>query len=81
MIINNKSDSKRLHNWESTYAVKHLRTVIEEAKPLAPRKGWLIILFSSFLSAGVHTACLIVAAVLSGLGLPLVGLLTLEGGD
>ena len=37
-IVRNESDKKTareaLHNWKSTYAVKHLRTVIEEAKPL-----------------------------------------------
>ena len=37
-LVKNESDKKTareaLHNWKSTYAVKHLRTVIEEAKPL-----------------------------------------------
>ena len=40
-----------------------------------------ISIIGSFLSAGVHTACLVVAVVPSGLGLPLVGLLTLGGED
>ena len=37
-LVKNESDKKTareaLHNWKSTYAVKHLKTVIEEAKPL-----------------------------------------------
>ena len=37
-IIEKESDKKTLrealYNWKSTYAVKHLRTVVEEARPL-----------------------------------------------
>ena len=37
-VVENESDKKTareaLHNWKSTYAVKHLEKVIEEAKPL-----------------------------------------------
>ena len=37
-IVRNESDKKTareaLHNWKSTYGVKHLRTVVEEAKPV-----------------------------------------------
>ena len=37
-IVKNESDKKTareaLHNWKSTYAVKHLRKVVEEAQPL-----------------------------------------------
>lgn len=38
-IVKNESDKKTareaLHNWKSTYAVKHLKRVVEEAKPMA----------------------------------------------
>ena len=37
-IVKNESDKKTareaLHNWKSTYAVKHLKRVVEEAKPM-----------------------------------------------
>ena len=37
-IVKNESDKKTareaLHNWKSTYAVKHLKQVVEEAKPM-----------------------------------------------
>lgn len=37
-IVKNESDKKTvreaLHNWKSTYAVKHLKLVVEEAKPM-----------------------------------------------
>ena len=37
-IVKNESDKKTareaLHNWKSTYAVKHLKQVVEEAKPI-----------------------------------------------
>ena len=37
-LVKNESDKKTareaLHNWKSTYAVKHLRQVVEEAKPI-----------------------------------------------
>ena len=37
-IVKNESDKKTareaLHNWKSTYAVKHLRKVVEDAQPL-----------------------------------------------
>jgi hypothetical protein len=38
-LVKNESDKKTareaLHNWKSTYAVKHLKEVVEEAKPMA----------------------------------------------
>ena len=38
IIVKNESDKKTareaLHNWKSTYAVKHLKRVVEEAKPM-----------------------------------------------
>jgi len=37
-LVKNESDKKTareaLHNWKSTYAVKHLKLVVEEAKPM-----------------------------------------------
>ena len=40
-IVKNESDKKTvrqaLYNWKSTYAVKHLRKVVEEARPLEDR--------------------------------------------
>ena len=37
-IVKNESDKKTareaLHNWKSTYAVKHLKRVVEDAKPM-----------------------------------------------
>lgn len=37
-VVRNESDKKTsheaLHNWKSTYAVKHLKTVIENAAPM-----------------------------------------------
>ena len=37
-IVEKESDKKTLrealYNWKSTYAVKHLRTVVEEARPI-----------------------------------------------
>ena len=37
-LVKNESDKKTareaLHNWKSTYAVKHLKLVVEQAKPM-----------------------------------------------
>lgn len=37
-VVQNESDKKTaheaLHNWKSTYAVKHLRTILKDAKPI-----------------------------------------------